>query len=696
MSTMNLATGLNSSGILQTSGGSLDANWQVTGAINPLSSPNAYVVAPDDADWFSGDNSFAGWAANGPSSSWIAANPNDANGNGPMTFTLTFYLSDASSVSIINGEWNIDDNGTLSLNGHLLSSSSQSANGSQDYQTLETFSTVPSDFVSGLNTLVIQETTTDDHLEAARLQGQLIIGPSTVISGQTYNVSSGQTDTGDTVEYGGTLNVLSGGTISKTTDKGTVYVSSGGTEIGTVVNGYAQEYVLDGGSALGTVVDSGGNEIVSAGGTAIGTVVNSGGDQYDNGVALNTIVNGAQFLSGIASGTVVNGTQFLYDYATASGTVVNGNQYVDDFATASGTAVNGTQYVDDYGIADGTVVNGAQYLYDYATASGTTVNGNQYVYDFATASGTVVNRGGIQRVDGIATSTTVESGGTEIVNAGGTAIATTLLSGGTLLASGGTADVAAAIKGGSILICNGTVDIQQASADNVTFRSGGIGGVELDIANAYTGEVSGFGSDSSQFIDFTHVNSAGATVSYTPKSSDSGILTVTSGGHTLASIHMIGHYTTADFHPGNDGSGNLIITDPPVVEQKPGNAPATIAAGEVLEVKVSDSGKTTFAGLTGALWLDKPSTFTGKVVDFGPLDSIDLPGIPYGTHTTLGYLENRGNTGGVLTVRNGTHSAKIALLGNYIAGSFVTAADGHGGTLITEATQQPLLAKPHP
>ena len=38
----------------------------------------------------------------------------------------------------------------------------------------------------------------------------------TVSNGQTYNVSSGQTDTGDTVDLGGTLNVLSGGTISNT------------------------------------------------------------------------------------------------------------------------------------------------------------------------------------------------------------------------------------------------------------------------------------------------------------------------------------------------------------------------------------------------------------------------------------------------------------------------------------------------
>jgi hypothetical protein len=92
----------------------------------------------------------------------------------------------------------------------------------------------------------------------------------------------------------------------------------------------------------------------------------------------------------------------------------------------------------------------------------------------------------------------------------------------------------------------------------------------------------------------------------------------------------------------------------------------------------------TFAGPTGTLRLDKPSSFTGKVADFGAQESIDLPGIRFGVHTTLGYAENKSDTGRTLSA---THIAKLALLGNYMAMSFVTAADGHGGTLITEGAQ---------
>jgi hypothetical protein len=67
------------------------------------------------------------------------------------------------------------------------------------------------------------------------------------------------------------------------------------------------------------------------------------------------------------------------------------------------------------------------------------------------------------------------------------------------------------------------------------------------------------------------------------------------------------------------------------------------------------------------------------------------------SHTTLGYSENSSDTGGTLSVKDGTHIARIALLGNYVATSFVAAADGHGGTLVTEAAQtaNQLLAAPH-
>jgi len=173
--TLNLATGLDSSDALQTVGGSLDANWQVTGANSPLSAPNAYVVAPGNAAFG------PPWEANGPNSSWILANPNDSHANGVMTFTLTFYVSNPSQASIINGRWIIDDVGTLTLNGHLLSTNGACSPCTNDNtiwpNAFSTFSTVPGDFVAGENTLVMQGSASDNWFEGARLEGQLVVTP---------------------------------------------------------------------------------------------------------------------------------------------------------------------------------------------------------------------------------------------------------------------------------------------------------------------------------------------------------------------------------------------------------------------------------------------------------------------------------------------------------------------------------------
>jgi hypothetical protein len=50
-------------------------------------------------------------------------------------------------------------------------------------------------------------------------------------------------------------------------------------------------------------------------------------------------------------------------------------------------------------------------------------------------------------------------------------------------------------------------------------------------------------------------------------------------------------------------------------------------------------------------------------------------------------------------VSDGTHSANIALLGNYFASTFTATSDGHGGTAVTDPAVlggvQPLVTPPH-
>jgi hypothetical protein len=133
-----------------------------------------------------------------------------------------------------------------------------------------------------------------------------------------------------------------------------------------------------------------------------------------------------------------------------------------------------------------------------------------------------------------------------------------------------------------------------------------------------------------------------------------GTLTVTNRTNSVA-LKLLGNYTTASWTLSKDSTGGTRVVDPPV---------------------------------TGSLSAD---------ANGGAVGGIDLSGISFGAHTTLAYSPSSDNTGGTLTVSDGLHAQNVALLGQYMASSFVMASDGHGGTLITDppASQQQLLTHPH-
>jgi autotransporter passenger strand-loop-strand repeat protein len=327
-----------------------------------------------------------------------------------------------------------------------------------------------------------------------------------------------------------------------------------------------------------------------------------------------------------------------------------------------------------------------------ATVSG---GGTLIVAAGGTASGTTILRGGIEKVapGGLDVSATVSSGGTELVSGVGTAIisggtfaagaivetmsgSTAIVSGavvnsGTLLASGAASvlEIAggAVVSGGAVMVGSGVVDVLAGGSANITFLATGNGGLEIADTSAdptaFDGTVSGFGganhANHTQFIDLLGVVfSAGQISSGYTSAGGSGTLTVSSGGHLVASITLIGNYSAGSFHITSGISGTVKITDPGVVNG-------------------------------GTVTVGSAQAFAGH--------GIDLPDIVFGAQTTLAYSQNGANTG-TLTVGDGRHAANLALLGNYMAGSFVAAPDGHGGTLVTEQSQTPqapLLTHPH-
>ena len=107
--------------------------------------------------------------------------------------------------------------------------------------------------------------------------------------------------------------------------------------------------------------------------------------------------------------------------------------------------------------------------------------------------------------------------------------------------------------------------------------------------------------------------------------------------------------------------------------------PTTIGAGETLELTSASSDAITFTADTGTLKLDNPASFAGSVAGMSGQDTIDLADIDASKVQPPSYSGDA--SGGTLRVTDGVHAANIALLGNYLASTFVTSSDGHGGTI---------------
>jgi autotransporter passenger strand-loop-strand repeat protein len=433
-------------------------------------------------------------------------------------------------------------------------------------------------------------------------------------SGQVLNISSGQGSTDVTVLSGGTLDVLSGGTASGTTDSGGIDAVLG-TANGTTVDSDSVEVLVSGGTATGTTVNNGGIEVVASGATARGMILSSGGiDVVVSGGTASGTVNrggldivdgGTEFVlsSSLASGTIVisGGLAVVESGGTGSGDIVNsgGTLEVLTGGAASGATVNsgGTEVAASGGAAFGTTVDsgGVEVLVSAGTASGTIVNngGIDVVTSGGTARGMIVNSGGIDVVvsAGMASGTTVSNGGINIEVSGGTASGTTVSNGGIdIVVSGGTAIGASVDSGGLELvesggiasattISGGTFEVASGGSTGsgaVTFASGGGGTLQLDASVSFGGLVAGFGAP--DHLDLRDIAFGSSTsVSFTEAAGGtSGTLTVTDGVHT-ANITLLGQYMAGQFTSTSDAHGGTLIGDPSVVAANDPNSIGLVA-----------------------------------------------------------------------------------------------------------------------
>jgi hypothetical protein len=174
--------------------------------------------------------------------------------------------------------------------------------------------------------------------------------------------------------------------------------------------------------------------------------------------------------------------------------------------------------------------------------------------------------------------------------------------------------------------------------------------------------------------------------------------TTSGGGHFVlnGTVEPVGQLFGVDasqisqltFVPGPGGSDDLLVgaTDGLFSGWSTLhiNVPTlTVGAGQTVDIASPYSGTVTFASPTGTLKLDASTTFRGAIG--GQLaigDVIDLADVNAGANATLGYSGN--SSPGTLTVSDGTHTASIALLGNYSLANFTASSDGHGGTSVVD------------
>jgi hypothetical protein len=103
----------------------------------------------------------------------------------------------------------------------------------------------------------------------------------------------------------------------------------------------------------------------------------------------------------------------------------------------------------------------------------------------------------------------------------------------------------------------------------------------------------------------------------------------------------------------------------------------------------------------GILQLDSSLTFSGLVAGFGKPDLLDLRDIGFTSGPTHANWTQSG-TSGTLAVTDGSHTADITLLGQYVTADFHVKTDNHDGTYVSDPpvktetdVQAVALANPH-
>jgi autotransporter passenger strand-loop-strand repeat protein len=355
--------------------------------------------------------------------------------------------------------------------------------------------------------------------------------------------------------------------------------------------------------------------------------------------------------------------------------VNGGTETVSSGGTASNSVISsgGSLVVASGGLADPTTIygGGSETISRGGTDLGAHISGGVQIASGLVSGATIFAGSQIVRSAGTAIGTIVSNGGTEFVSGGGRASGSVVASGGYELVSNGGIAVATKISGGTLEVASG------GTASGVVFS--GSGTLQLDPGSHLTGTISGFHSGGGIDIEGLAFNASSSTLSWTQKTSTSGVLTVKEGSQTQ-SFTLAGSYTVSNFSASSDGHGGTLITDPPVT-----------SGGTVVGGAGTDGGR--------LMHLDSLlSQFAGVISGFNLGDQIGLPSLGFGSSSgAMPWMRETADAGA-----SGVHKGGIfdlTLLAQY-AVNFSGGTVGHDDTVLTNPTlttasgSLPIIAPP--
>jgi hypothetical protein len=200
------------------------------------------------------------------------------------------------------------------------------------------------------------------------------------------------------------------------------------------------------------------------------------------------------------------------------------------------------------------------------------------------------------------------------------------------------------------------------NVNNTISGAGALGGGLMTLVNQAAGVINASGTNA------LIIDTGGATLTNAGQiiASGAGGLTIQSAINNTGTIAALNGNVTVNAAVTGVGVANV--------------------SGATLDFASNFTENVTFTGATGILELGKSQGYAGSITGFSKtggtsLDLADIAFVGAGEATFSGT-----KTGGVLTVTDGTHTAHINLKGDYRTSVFISASDGHGGTIIHDPT----------